>query len=217
VFGYLGIWKPRAYDDIMALRSKKRNQEDTKAKLLKAALDEFSKAGYDAATTRNIAKRAGVNESLIHRYFKSKFGLFMALKQLNRDKMIQQLLSYEESDNLQDEIFKFVTSRLDSTTQEKKFFRLVISRVILDPKVREDMRNYTSMKPPELVKRFERLRSKGQIRKDVNLEDVIGVLHSLLFVSTILKDAIECIDKEGAEKLLKTAANILTKGLAPRS
>ena len=63
----------------MKTAPKKRDQKGTKAKLLKAALDIFSKEGYDAATTRSIAKKAGVNESLIHRYFGSKSGLFVAL------------------------------------------------------------------------------------------------------------------------------------------
>jgi len=198
------------------MQKRKRSQKDTKAKLLKAALDIFSKDGYDAATTRHIAKKAGVNESLIHRYFKSKLGLFFALKQQFREKLIKQFLAYDESANIEEELVRFITSRLQSTKQDKKFFKLAISRAILDPKVREDMRSYASMKPPELVERFERFRSKDQIRKDVDLDQMIGVLHSLSFAFSILMDGIESLKKEDAEKLIKSAANILTKGLAPR-
>ncbi len=44
--------------------------------LLAAARDEFSERGYARATTREIAKRAGVAEPLLFRHFGSKAALF---------------------------------------------------------------------------------------------------------------------------------------------
>src|ERR1700761_6046351 len=96
------------------LPKKRRDQKDTKAKLLKAALNVFAKEGYDAATTRNIAKKAGVNESLIHRYFESKSGLFMALKMQHREEFISRFLeNYKESTSLQEEIETFLRFKLE--------------------------------------------------------------------------------------------------------
>ena len=43
---------------------------------MRAAQAVFHKKGYDAATTREIADLAGVNLTLINRYFGSKLGLF---------------------------------------------------------------------------------------------------------------------------------------------
>jgi AcrR family transcriptional regulator len=195
---------------------KKRNQEDTKGKLLKAALDVFSKVGYDVATTRNIAKKAGVNESLIHRYFESKLGLFFNLKEQFRENLINQFLADEECENLEDELVNFIKSRLHYTQRDKKFFKLSITRAILDPKLRDDVRKSASLKPPALIERFERFRRKGQIRVDIELDQMLGVLHSLAFGFSILLDAIECLEDEEVENLVKTAARILANGLAPK-
>lgn len=44
--------------------------------LLHAARDLFAEHGYHAVTTQDVARAAGVSETLIFRYFRSKAGLF---------------------------------------------------------------------------------------------------------------------------------------------
>jgi AcrR family transcriptional regulator len=53
-----------------------RDADATRADLLMAARRRFSALGYERATSRDIAKDAGVNVSLIYRYFGSKEQLF---------------------------------------------------------------------------------------------------------------------------------------------
>jgi len=45
---------------------------ETRERILRSALDLFSKQGYRATTTREIAREAGVNELTIFRHFTSK-------------------------------------------------------------------------------------------------------------------------------------------------
>jgi AcrR family transcriptional regulator len=54
-------------------------QISTRERLLAAALAVFAEKGYRAATTREIAARAGVAELTLFRRFSSKQGLFEAL------------------------------------------------------------------------------------------------------------------------------------------
>ena len=51
---------------------------DTRSEILDAARAEFADNGYDRATIRGIARRAGVDPSLIHHYFGTKNELFAA-------------------------------------------------------------------------------------------------------------------------------------------
>ncbi|MGP9801901.1 TetR/AcrR family transcriptional regulator [Rheinheimera sp. NSM] len=51
----------------------------SRERLLSAARQQFSKRGYAATTTRNIARRAGTNPALIRYYFNNKAGLFQAV------------------------------------------------------------------------------------------------------------------------------------------
>ena len=53
-----------------------RDADQTRQDLLRAARSRFARDGYSATTVRDIATDAGVNVSLINRYFDSKEGLF---------------------------------------------------------------------------------------------------------------------------------------------
>ncbi len=57
---------------------RRRDAAETRNLLLTAARSRFAANGYTATTVREIADDAGVNVSLISRYFSSKEGLFEA-------------------------------------------------------------------------------------------------------------------------------------------
>ena len=57
-------------------RGRRRGNPDTRAEILEAARIEFAEGGYNRATIRAIASRAGVDPSLVLHYFGSKEQLF---------------------------------------------------------------------------------------------------------------------------------------------
>lgn len=59
-----------------AIASRKRNAEVTRASLLAAATKRFAREGYDNVSLREIAADAGVDVSLVSRYFGGKDELF---------------------------------------------------------------------------------------------------------------------------------------------
>lgn len=52
--------------------------EETRARIIAAALDVFGAHGFDAASTRMLADRAGVNLPALQYYFEGKQGLYLA-------------------------------------------------------------------------------------------------------------------------------------------
>lgn len=56
-----------------------RNSTETKQKLLQAAAEEFATRGIAGARTGRVATAAGVNESLLFRYFGNKQELFSSV------------------------------------------------------------------------------------------------------------------------------------------
>jgi AcrR family transcriptional regulator len=58
-------------------------EEETRQRILDAAVQLFSERGYDGATTRAIAALAGVNEVTLFRHFGSKKSLFQAMLRNN--------------------------------------------------------------------------------------------------------------------------------------
>lgn len=51
---------------------------DARERIIAGAIEEFAERGYDGATIRAIAGRAGVDPALVHHYFGSKADLFGA-------------------------------------------------------------------------------------------------------------------------------------------
>jgi AcrR family transcriptional regulator len=58
---------------------RQRDPERTKAKIVEAAIEEFSAKGFAGARVSEIARRAGVNQQLIAYYFDGKEGLYREL------------------------------------------------------------------------------------------------------------------------------------------
>lgn len=57
-------------------RGRPKGTSDSRQKILDAAALEFGERGYDGATVRSIARRAGVDAALVHHYFGTKAELF---------------------------------------------------------------------------------------------------------------------------------------------
>lgn len=55
-----------------------RNAEMTRAKILEAAIEEFSLRGLPDARTEDIAARCKVNKRMVYYYFETKEGLYLA-------------------------------------------------------------------------------------------------------------------------------------------
>jgi len=53
--------------------------EDTRLRILQAALEVFAAEGYEGASTRTLAQRAGVNLPALQYYFGNKEGLYRAV------------------------------------------------------------------------------------------------------------------------------------------
>jgi AcrR family transcriptional regulator len=58
---------------------RQRDPERTKARIMEAAVEEFSAKGFAGARVSEIARRAGVNQQLIAYYFDGKEGLYREL------------------------------------------------------------------------------------------------------------------------------------------
>lgn len=66
----------------MARSGRRRGESGTREAILDGALAEFAEFGYERATIRGIARRAGVDPALVHHYFKNKEQVFVAAMRL---------------------------------------------------------------------------------------------------------------------------------------
>jgi AcrR family transcriptional regulator len=69
-------WMPAAAGPVNRLSADERREA-----VLDAAVHEFARAGYHAASTTNIAKRAGISQPYIYALFPNKKALFIACQE----------------------------------------------------------------------------------------------------------------------------------------
>jgi AcrR family transcriptional regulator len=81
-------------------RKEARSGASARAAILKAATEEFADRGYEAASLRAIARRAGVDSALVHHYFDDKADLFTASLEapLRPDRVLGVILSGPRDD-----------------------------------------------------------------------------------------------------------------------
>ena len=63
----------------VAVAQTRRSAEERREQVLEAAIREFAEAGYEAASTAAIAKRAGISQPYIYALFPNKRELFLAV------------------------------------------------------------------------------------------------------------------------------------------
>jgi len=109
--------------------------ESTRTRILDAALHLISERGYNGATTAEIARRAGVAEGTIYRYFKDKKELFVACV----EPVVQEALSRERAlprtGNLRDLIRLRIRELVQVMRENRDVFNVLFTEGRFHPEI----------------------------------------------------------------------------------
>jgi len=88
---------------------------DTKSKILAIAEDLFAELGFDATSTRLIAKEANVNIAMLNYYFGGKEGLYMAIieQHINENRVRLQNINNDNISSFE-KLNRFIDGYVDS-------------------------------------------------------------------------------------------------------
>ncbi len=102
------------------------NRSGTRARVLDAALAEFTRAGVHGATMQGIAERAGVSPMTVYNHFDDKEGLVFALIS-ERGPSSLPLQRLADLGTFEDTVAAFVTGVLQIVQDQRDLFGLVIA------------------------------------------------------------------------------------------
>jgi len=106
------------------------NPEDTKKRLLQATLELISTRGYQGATTREIAKRAGVSELTLFRKFGNKENLFEEMiKRYTFLPRLKDMVQTIEDLNPEEALCAIGIRFIETLKERKDFVRVVMSEI----------------------------------------------------------------------------------------
>jgi AcrR family transcriptional regulator len=111
-------------------RKEAREGASARTAILKAATDEFGERGYEAASLRAVARRAGVDSALVHHYFDDKADLFIASLEapLRPDRVLDVLLAGPR-DEIGVGVVRYLLERLENDKAKSRV--VVILRTAL--------------------------------------------------------------------------------------
>jgi AcrR family transcriptional regulator len=107
-------------------RGRRTGGEDTRAALVDAARDVFAEQGYQGATVRAIAARAGVDAAMVNHWFGGKQGLFAAILELPFDPTtLIDAVTAGSADTLAERVIRTFVTLWD--THQGRFAALMLS------------------------------------------------------------------------------------------
>jgi len=195
------------------MKTKKRDKAKSQNRILQAGLEVFSERGYDAATTKMVAERAGLNESLIQRYFGGKAGLLSAVNRMSMQAMMAQV-PYPPRQTPEEEIFHCMKHKMEHDGKNLPFVRVIISRVLIDEQLRKEM-----LPPPKrffLQDRLEEFKKNNQIASDVNIQAIVEIIMSQSFIVGMLERIMFQHSNQECLKQFRIFAHVIARGIAPQ-
>ena len=198
--------------------ARRRDREATKGALLDAAKMVFAERGFDAATTRDIAGRAGVNEQLIQRYFSGKAGLLLAVVERYGREEGSGCAMPPPGDDLEEDLAAFLLHQLRHAWKCRDFTRVMLARALVDPDIANEMaRTLSESRIPCLLSRLESFRARGAIAADSDLPNVAAGIATLSFGLGFLDQVVFGRCPNRVNEVVRTLAHTMAHGLAPRA
>jgi AcrR family transcriptional regulator len=106
--------------------------------ILEAATRVFAEKGFRRATTREVAREAGVSEGTIYNYFEDKDDLLMAiLHRLNETE--RRVEDFEEgaASDFRGFLEEYLRRRMSLVWENREVFRVVLSEMLVNAELRE--------------------------------------------------------------------------------
>jgi AcrR family transcriptional regulator len=186
----------------------------TKRRILAAAELVFSRDGFQGATTREIAREAGVNEVTLFRHFRS------------RDQLLRETLEYgcEAFDalvepekiwrgELPDGLEDYIRDIYSVVKQREAIVRAFIGEARLLPEsIRGLLQELMLTKKARLVAALQRAQDGGFVRKEVDVSAAADFIRDSIH-SAMLRHTLYHTDPETVDAHLRGVTDIFYRGI----
>jgi AcrR family transcriptional regulator len=110
----------------------------TRCRILEAARNCFSKVGFEAATTRDIAKAAGIAAGTLFNYFPTKEAIALALVAEALGEASRRFESRAGGESMEEDLFALIAAELRSLRPHRTYLRPVLE-MALSPLARSEV------------------------------------------------------------------------------
>ncbi len=199
-----------------------RPRTEKEAAIVRAAELVFAEAGFDAATTAQLAKRAGVTERTLFKYFPTKPDLY---RRVLAGLLYATILPGHMSDlkqritatgpNFQDWYISILTARYHAVAAEPFRLRLLWGALLYSPDFADLFgtlwRKNLYEPSVEAIKHYQ---SISQVRSDISADAIVRSSFSLAAGFLLAQFVFAPGSHEFSEQALQEIADIFSRGIS---
>ena len=192
--------------------------EARRNQILDAAAAVFAEKGFHRATTKEIARTAGVSEGTIYNYFDSKVDLLIGI--MTRLAELEHL-DEELADALQSDARDFLIAifrhRMGLVQQNHETMQAILPEMLVNPALRERFYQRFVLPTATLFEQYIQARIElGHIRP-LNVPLAVRIVQSMFIGLLILRILGDELLQSGWDDLPEVVATLLFDGLSPRN
>jgi TetR/AcrR family transcriptional regulator, repressor for uid operon len=164
----------------MCTRFSSRYNINLKEKIIKSAIENFARNGFDKTRMEDIATEADIAKGTLYLYFKSKEDLFYAISEHNLEELRNRLFGlFSRKENILIDAEKFYDQYQKGSLGSDTIWLEMIALSRRSPKLRKILAE-NQTKVYQLVKEFLVTQiERGFLREDINVDVIASALIAL--------------------------------------
>lgn len=194
-------------------------QARTRESLLDAALELFGSRGFAGTTTKEIAKRAGVNEVTLFRTFGSKQGLYTAMfAERSLLPSVMEAVRFDSETPVDEMMTRNVEAVLRTLKENRHMFVVLLSDAWRQPRTRKMLGDVPMAKAIGfLSSSLKAQMDQGRLRRvdpDVAARALIGMVQGYFLTTYLLQGSED--DPARDRRFVRGFVSVFLDGLRPR-
>jgi AcrR family transcriptional regulator len=193
--------------------------EDTRQRIISAAMHLFGQMGYSQATTKAIADAAGVNEVTLFRHFGTKMNLLTACIEAFNESSFAASFSAQLTGNYPDDIYLMAQLQIQDTTSRIDILRLLLCEARSQPELREAMLAGGRGNLDRISAYFQQEIEAGIVRSEYSAELLASAFDSLFSSPVLFKNFFQdsLSLKLPTAELIRPLVNLFVRGTQTKS
>jgi AcrR family transcriptional regulator len=196
---------------------RRRRREETRGRLMEAAISVFARSGYDRATVDEIVRQAGFSKGAFYVHFESKEDLFRATLEERISRQLEAFRQGVNHSNLMADNVRMILDAVFGLVRDDPFWAPLYlefgAHAARNEKVRKRLAMMYGHWRQLIVDILKASREAGRMRKDADLEFMATVLVATVEGTIIQSHLVPEIVR--LEEIVEPLTRTLTEWLAP--
>jgi AcrR family transcriptional regulator len=186
------------------MRQTSQTEEDTRTKILQAALQLFARQGYDGTTTRDLAKLAGVAEGTLFRHFANKKAILIEVATTGWVDILTDLLTELSEMGSYKAVSQVMRRRMLNMRKNGDLLRVCFIEAQYHPELKETIQAEVISKMTDVAEAFFATAMEKGIYRQMNPKIVAKVFLGIFAIAGFSEQTI--IDPEASPQAMQEMA-----------